>query len=121
MRDLSKGLDNRLAWPNKPGILSDTAQFTGDVRHPDADSAASMRSEFHHAVREASARSHCEMSILDEWHWGADIFDQSMVGLVRNTARDLGIQTFDLPSQAGHDSYHIAKIAPTISTTRLVA
>jgi beta-ureidopropionase / N-carbamoyl-L-amino-acid hydrolase len=102
-----------VAWPNKPGILSDTAQFTGDVRHPDPASASAMRSEFLHAVREASARSHCEMRILDEWHWGADIFDQSMVSLVRDTARDLGIQTFDLPSQAGHDSYHIAKIAPT--------
>jgi N-carbamoyl-L-amino-acid hydrolase len=109
-----KGTAARLvAWPNKPGILSDTAQFTGDVRHPDPESAAAMRSEFLHAVREASARSHCEMRILDEWHWGADIFDQSMVSLVRDTARELGISTFDLPSQAGHDSYHIAKVAPT--------
>jgi N-carbamoyl-L-amino-acid hydrolase len=102
-----------VAWPNKPGILSDTAQFTGDVRHPELASASAMRAEFLHAVREASARSHCEMRVADEWHWGADIFDQSMVSLVRDTARDLGIPTFDLPSQAGHDSYHIAKIAPT--------
>jgi N-carbamoyl-L-amino-acid hydrolase len=101
-----------IAWPNKPGILSDSAQFTGDVRHPDPAAAESMRAEFLHAMRDASARSHCDMRLLDEWKWGADIFDQEMVGLVRDTARQLGIATFDLPSQAGHDSYHIAKIAP---------
>jgi N-carbamoyl-L-amino-acid hydrolase len=102
-----------VAWPNKPGILSDTAQFTGDVRHPELEAATQMRGEFLDAVKEASARSHCEMRIVDQWNWGADIFDQTMVSLVRDTARDLGIPTFDLPSQAGHDSYHIAKIAPT--------
>lgn len=102
-----------VAWPNKPGILSDQAQFTGDVRHPDPASADAMRVEFHHALREAAARSHCEMRIADEWKWGADIFDQTMVSLVRDTAKALGIPTFDLPSQAGHDSYHVAKVAPT--------
>jgi N-carbamoyl-L-amino-acid hydrolase len=72
-----------------------------------------MRAEFHHAMRDAAARSRCEMRIADEWKWGADIFDQSMVALVRDTAKTLGIPTFDLPSQAGHDAYHIAKVAPT--------
>jgi N-carbamoyl-L-amino-acid hydrolase len=53
------------------------------------------------------------MKLADEWHWGADIFDAGMVALVRDTAKQLNIPTFDLPSQAGHDSYHIAKLAPT--------
>ncbi len=102
-----------VAWPNKPGILSDSAQFTGDVRHPDAASADAMRGEFLRAVEDASARSHCEMRVVEQWSWGADIFDQSLVGLVRDTAKHLGIKTFDLPSQAGHDAYHIATVAPT--------
>jgi N-carbamoyl-L-amino-acid hydrolase len=102
-----------VAWPNKPGILSDSAQFTGDVRHPDPATAGVMRDEFMTAVKAASERSRCEMRVADQWHWGADIFDASMVALVRDTARALGIPTLDLPSQAGHDSYHLAKLAPT--------
>jgi N-carbamoyl-L-amino-acid hydrolase len=102
-----------VAWPNKPGILSDDAQFTGDVRHPDPAAADAMRDEFLAAVRDAAERSRCEMTIVDQWSWGANIFDAEMVALVRDTAKRLGISSFDLPSQAGHDSYHIAKVAPT--------
>lgn len=101
-----------VAWPNKPGILSDTAQFTGDVRHPDPAVAEAMRAEFMEAVTTASERSHCEMRVMDQWHWGADIFNIDMVSLVRDTAKGLNIPTFDLPSQAGHDSYHVASVAP---------
>ena len=102
-----------VAWPNKPGILSDRGQFTGDVRHGDPGTAKEMRAEFLGSVTVAAHRSRCEMTLADEWHWGADIFDAGMVSLVRDTARRLGIPTFDLPSQAGHDSYHVAKLAPT--------
>ncbi len=102
-----------IAWPNKPGILSDSAHFTGDVRHGDPAVAQVMRDEFMAAVTDAAERSHCEMRVTDEWHWGADIFNSEMVSLVRDTARGLNIPTFDLPSQAGHDSYHVASIAPT--------
>lgn len=102
-----------VAWPNKPGILSETAQFTGDVRHPDPSAADAMRDEFLEAIKDAAARSHCEMRIADQWHWGADIFDQELVSLVRTTAKRLEIPTFELPSQAGHDAYHVAKVAPT--------
>ena len=109
-----KGTAARIvAWPNKPGILSDYAQFTGDVRHDDPATADAMRAEFMTALAECARRSNCAMRIFDEWHWGADIFDAGMVSLVRETARTLGIASFDLPSQAGHDAYHIAKVAPT--------
>ena len=48
---------------------------------------------------------------LRRWHWGADIFDAGMVSLVRETARTLGIASFDL--QAGRPRRpHIAKVAP---------
>ena len=102
-----------VAWPNKPGILSDTAQFTGDVRHADPAIANEMRAEFMGAISDAAHRSRCEMRVMDEWHWGADIFDAELVALVRETAARLRIPTFDLPSQAGHDAYHLAGLAPT--------
>jgi N-carbamoyl-L-amino-acid hydrolase len=109
-----KGTAARIvAWPNKPGILSDYAQFTGDVRHDDPATADAMRAEFMAALADCARRSNCGMKIFDEWHWGADIFDRDMVSLVRDTARRLGHASLDIPSQAGHDAYHIARVAPT--------
>jgi len=101
------------AWPNKPGILSDYAQFTGDVRHDNPATADAMRVEFMAAMADCAKRSNCEMKVFDEWHWGADIFDAGMVALVRETARKLGIPSMDIASQAGHDAYHMAKVTPT--------
>ena len=109
-----KGTAARIhAWPNKPGILSDYAQFTGDVRHDDPAVADAMRAEFMAALADCAKRSNCEMKVFDQWHWGADIFDREMVALVRDTAASLGVPTLDIASQAGHDAYHIAKVAPT--------
>lgn len=109
-----KGTAARIhAWPNKPGILSDYAQFTGDVRHDDPAVADAMRAEFMAALADCAARSNCAMTIFDQWHWGADIFERGMVALVRDTARALGIRSLDIASQAGHDAYHLARVAPT--------
>ena len=109
-----KGTAARIhAWPNKPGILSDYAQFTGDVRHDDPATADAMRAEFMAAMADCAQRSNCEMKVFDEWHWGADIFDAGMVALVRDTAKKLGIPSLDIASQAGHDAYHMAKVTPT--------
>lgn len=109
-----KGTAARIvAWPNKSGILSDWAQFTGDVRHEDPKLAAQMASEFESAVADCAKRSNTDMKILDRWTWNADLFDKDCIALVRDTAKGMGIATLDLPSQAGHDAYFVARVAPT--------
>ena len=109
-----KGTAARLvAWPNKPGILSDWAQFTGDVRHEDPKVAAQMRAEFDAAMTQATKRSNTAMKVLESWTWNAELFSQECIGLVRDTARNMDIASLDLPSQAGHDAYHVARVAPT--------
>ena len=109
-----KGTAARIvAWPNKPGILSDWAQFTGDLRHEDPALADAMLAEFRAAMDESARRANVEMRFIDQWRWNADLFDQECVGLVRDTARRLGYASLDLPSQAGHDAYHVARVAPT--------
>lgn len=109
-----KGTAARLsAWPNKAGILSDWAQAVGDVRHPDPAIAARMAEALREAARDAAARAHCDLAILDTWNWGGDIFAPDLIGSVRSTARALGYRTRDLKSQAGHDSYFLARHAPT--------
>jgi len=109
-----KGTGARLAaWPNKPGILSDTAQAICDVRHPDPIAAGVMAEQMRRAVLECAARAGCDAEIEDEWAWGGDIFDADLVDGLRREAVRMGFDWRDLDSQAGHDSYFMATICPT--------
>jgi N-carbamoyl-L-amino-acid hydrolase len=102
-----------VAWPNKPGILSDWAQVVCDVRHPDQQAALVMAERMRRAVGEAAARAGCTADILDTWNWGGQIFAQDLVDSVRATSISLGYRTQDIQSQAGHDAYFVARHAPT--------
>jgi beta-ureidopropionase / N-carbamoyl-L-amino-acid hydrolase len=102
-----------VAWPNKPGILSDWAQLTCDVRHADAQLADRMVSELLAAADECAERSRCEIRLIDRWVFGSERFDPECIGLLRAAARDLGIPARDIVSQAGHDAYYVSKVAPT--------
>lgn len=101
------------AWPNKPGILSDTAEAICDVRHPDPITTKVMTEKMRRALFESAARAGCEAQIEDEWEWGGDIFDHELVAGVRKQAKRLGYNWRDIESQAGHDAYFLATHCPT--------
>ncbi|MEZ5728452.1 MAG: Zn-dependent hydrolase [Burkholderiaceae bacterium] len=102
-----------VAWPNKPGILSDWAQFTGDVRHEDPATAQRRLDEVRAAIDDCARRARVDMKVLDEWTWNADLFDADCIALVRDTASALGVASMDIASQAGHDAYFVSRVAPT--------
>lgn len=101
-----------VAWPNKPGILSDWAQTVCDVRHPDPHASAIMAERVRRAIGESAARANCSAEILDTWNWGGRIFSEELIELVRVTSLARGYRTQDILSQAGHDAYMIAGHAP---------
>lgn len=101
------------AWPNRPGILSDTAEAVCDVRHPDPITTRVMAEKMRRAVKESAARAGCEAVIEDEWDWGGDIFDPTLIDLLRRHAKRLGTNWRDIESQAGHDAYFLATHCPT--------
>ncbi|MGP6085463.1 Zn-dependent hydrolase [Antarctobacter jejuensis] len=101
------------AWPNKPGILSDTAEAVCDVRHPDPITTRVMAEKMRRALGESAARAGCEAKIEDEWEWGGDIFDAELVDSLRRQAIRLGTNWRDIESQAGHDAYFMATHCPT--------
>jgi N-carbamoyl-L-amino-acid hydrolase len=102
-----------VAWPNKPGILSDWAQAVGDVRHPDPTTSAVMAEAMRRAAYESAAKADCSVEILDVWRWGGNIFAADLVGQVRSIAGARGYRHRDILSQAGHDAYFVARHAPT--------
>jgi N-carbamoyl-L-amino-acid hydrolase len=101
-----------VAWPNKPGILSDWAQLSCDVRHEDPDVADRMAGELLDAIPVCAKRANVAMKVVDHWVFGNERFDPACVALLRAAAARLGLPTLDLASQAGHDAYHVAKVAP---------
>lgn len=108
-----KATGSRLAaWPNKPGILSETAQCVADVRHPDPITARVMAEKMRRAAQSAAAMAGCDLEVEDEWEWGGDIFGAELIGLVREEAVRQGWNWRDIQSQAGHDAYHLATHCP---------
>jgi N-carbamoyl-L-amino-acid hydrolase len=99
--------------PNLPGTLSESAQLFIDMRHPHVEGLEAMKRDLRAALPGCVERSRTEISIAEEWGFGVFEFDQDLIGLLRDTAARLGLPTLDLRSQAGHDAYNMARIAPT--------
>lgn len=102
-----------VAWPNKPGILSNWAEITVDVRHEDAATADQMLEELKQAVDESAKRANVEAEIASTWYFGDEVFDPDCISRVRQAAVDLEVSHTDIKSQAGHDAYYISRAAPT--------
>jgi N-carbamoyl-L-amino-acid hydrolase len=100
-------------WPNLAGILPDFAQVTVDVRHPEVAQVERMLADIQQAMRDCAQRAQVEMEIIENWQFGSERFDPSLVSLVRSTAQRLGAASLDVPSQAGHDAYYISRVAAT--------
>lgn len=101
------------AWPNKAGILSDSAEAVCDVRHPDPTTTRVMAEKMRRALYACAARAGCDAQIEDEWIFGGDIFDGALIGSLRNEAERQGYNWRNIESQAGHDAYYLATHCPT--------
>ena len=99
--------------PNLPGTLSEYAQLFVDMRAPHAEGLDLMKNELRTALPGCAERSRTEISIAEEWGFGGLVFDEGLIALLRDTAAKLGVATMDLRSQAGHDAYNMAKVAPS--------
>lgn len=102
------------ASPNIPGIISDRATLFIDFRSPDPKLTAEMEERIRAALPGCAADSNTEVAVADAWSFGETSFDPELIDLVRRTAADLGVPCRDMMSQAGHDAYHIARVAPAV-------
>jgi N-carbamoyl-L-amino-acid hydrolase len=102
-----------VASPNKPGILSDYAQVTVDVRHAQRETAERMRTDMLAAIDHSARRANVAMKIAAEWSFGGEKFDPDLIRLLRDAADGLGVKRRDILSQAGHDAYYVSRVAPT--------
>lgn len=102
------------ASPNIPGIISDRATLFVDFRSPDPRLTAEMEERIRAALPGCGAETNTEVAVADAWTFGETSFDPELIELVRSTAAGLGVPYREMMSQAGHDAYHIARVAPAV-------
>ncbi len=97
--------------PGSPNTVPGKATFTIDMRHP-RDAALD---EHEKKLREivASRAAPCPATITRVTNVAPTDFDRKVIDLVRAKATALRLSNMDMPSGAGHDAMHIAKLCPT--------
>lgn len=99
--------------PGSPNTVPGRLRFTVDVRHPDVEQYSTLRSAVDRLVAEALDRHGLEGSVRCVWEAPGVTFDATCVAAVRAASADLGYDTLEMVSGAGHDSCNVASVVPT--------
>jgi len=101
------------SFPNLPGTYAEEVKLTLDYRHIDAARFESMGKEIEAAIAVAARKGNVEIDVAQGWSWGSELFAADCIELLKSTARELGLPYREMRSQAGHDAYAVATMAPT--------
>jgi beta-ureidopropionase / N-carbamoyl-L-amino-acid hydrolase len=102
------------AWPNRTGVIANTAQVRIDMRHPSREGMQSMIDDLDSACR----RIGTELGVSIEHQIVADFnelsFNHDLVTLLEAQAKSLGIDYTVMRTQVGHDAYSLATVCPSV-------
>ena len=101
------------SFPNLPGTYAEEVKLTLDYRHIDQKRFEAMGQEIQAAIAAAARKANVEIDVAEGWSWGSELFAPECIDLLRTTAQELGLQYREMRSQAGHDAYAVATMAPT--------
>ncbi|MBI3513202.1 MAG: Zn-dependent hydrolase [Proteobacteria bacterium] len=101
------------SFPNLPGTYAELVKLTIDFRHIDPKRFDAMRADVDAAIAAAAKKANVEIEVAEGWSWGTDLFALEIIDLLKTTADELGLPYREMRSQAGHDAYAIATLAPT--------
>ena len=96
--------------PGSPNTVPGKASFTIDMRHP-RDVELDRHERKLHEILAAKAAP-CTATIERVTRVAPTDFDPKVIDLVRAKATALRLSNMDMPSGAGHDAMHIAKLCP---------
>ena len=96
--------------PGSPNTVPGRVHFTVDFRHPEA----AVLAERGDRIAEVAARhaKGCVVTVTEISRVPPTVFAPQVIDLVRDRATRLGYTHLDMPSGAGHDAMHVARIAP---------
>ena len=101
------------SFPNLPGTYAEEVKLTLDYRHIDQKRFEAMGQEIQAAIAAAARKANVEIDVAEGWSWGSELFAPECIELLRTTAKELGLPYREMRSQAGHDAYAVATLAPT--------
>jgi len=97
--------------PGSPNTVPGRTSFTIDMRHPSDGTLDGAERELGAIVARHAAP--CTAAIRRIVAVAPTAFDPGVIDLVRATAGELRLSNMDMPSGAGHDAMHIARLCPT--------
>ena len=101
------------SFPNLPGTYAEEVKLTLDYRHIDQTRFDAMGKDIEAAIAAAATKANVEIDVAQGWSWGSELFAPDCIELLRTTAKELGLPYREMRSQAGHDAYAVATMAPT--------
>jgi beta-ureidopropionase / N-carbamoyl-L-amino-acid hydrolase len=99
--------------PGSPNTVPGRLRFTADIRHPDARQYAGLREEMNRLVHAALERQGLSGEIRCVWEAPGVSFDPACVAAVREATAELGFDSLEMVSGAGHDSCNVSAVVPT--------
>ena len=96
--------------PGSPNTVPGKATFTIDMRHPDDGVLEAHEKKLNDIVSRRAKP--CPARIERVTNVAPTGFDSRVIDLVRSKAQALKLTHMDMPSGAGHDAMHIAKLCP---------
>jgi N-carbamoyl-L-amino-acid hydrolase len=101
------------SFPNLAGTYAEEVRLTIDFRHIDAARFEAMKRDVHAAIAASAQKANVEIETAEGWSWGTELFAPECIELLKTTAKELGLPYREMRSQAGHDAYAVATMAPT--------
>jgi beta-ureidopropionase / N-carbamoyl-L-amino-acid hydrolase len=96
--------------PGSPNTVPGKASFTIDMRHPAEEVLEAHEKKLHDIA--AAGAAPCTARIERVTAVAPTDFDLQVIDLVRAKADALALSNMDMPSGAGHDAMHIARLCP---------
>jgi beta-ureidopropionase / N-carbamoyl-L-amino-acid hydrolase len=104
---------NVVAVPGVRNTIPERVDISVDLRHPDEATLDVMEAELRAVVGRAEKATGVTATLTENFRSDAVRFSDACVSSIRTAADHLGVITAELVSGAGHDSVHLARIAPT--------
>ena len=99
--------------PNARNTIPGHVRFTVDLRHPDEEMLASMRTALETETSALCSAAGMTLELREIWHQSPLDFAAECIEAVRRGAAGAGCDAMDIVSGAGHDACHVAERVPT--------
>jgi beta-ureidopropionase / N-carbamoyl-L-amino-acid hydrolase len=100
-------------YPNSRNVIAGRAVFTIDIRSPNAEVLAEMRTRIEDGIATICEAMDISHEVEPVGHFEPVTFDGACVKAIRDAAERLGYSHRDIVSGAGHDACWINRVAPT--------